>query len=257
MKFYQMSIEDVIAKFNSNVESGLSIEEAKRRLREYGQNILLKKEAVSWYTVLLRQFLSPLMFVLLFAAIASILIGEINDSIVIGMAVFINVILGFIQEWKAEKAAKALSSYEVLECNVKRDGNVFSIKTSELVPGDIVLISEGLRIPADMRLIKVVDLEIDETLLTGESDPVKKTFERIEDDMPIGERLNMVYRGTIVLHGRGEGVVVATGMKTVLGDIASLTALVESEPTPIQVQLKKFSWFLGSLMLFSAVAIFL
>lgn len=252
---YQEHVDAVSQQHKTNIQSGLSSDEALQRLKKYGQNIIPKKGATSSFVILFHQFVSPIMFILAVAAGASILIGEFGDAIVIGIAVFINVIVGFIQEWKAEKAAAALQVFEVPECNVRRDGHVCTIKTSELVVGDIVILSAGSRIPADVRLSQVASFEVEEALLTGESQPIKKSVDQLSGKLVLGDRTNMAFRGTFVLNGRAEGIVVAIGRETAIGDIAGLVDEIGEDITPIQHQLKRFSWILGGVMLIIVVVI--
>jgi len=256
INFYQMGIEQVVDHFKTNIRSGLTSKASHSYLKEYGPNQLPNKSRTTAFRVLINQFLSPLMLILLVAVVASIIIKELGDAIVIGIAVLINVVLGFIQEWKAEKAAEKLRTFEVDRCQVRRDGQTISIETKNLVPGDIVFLSAGNKVPADVRLVRVVDFQVQEALLTGESATSSKHTEQLEGKVPVGDRENMAFMGTFVLHGRAEGIVVKTGMSTQLGEIARLVLVSKDKPTPIQIQLKRFSWLLGLMMLFVTTAIF-
>ena len=164
MPSYQNDIETVCRNFETNLKVGLSTQEAQNRLKSYGPNLIKEAKPKSPFIILFRQFLSPLMYILLIAAVASLLIGEIKDAIVIGIAVMINVIIGFIQEFKAEKAATTLKAYEVPYCHVQRDGTVFEIDARELVPGDIVLLAAGSCIPADIRLTYTANFTVEEAI---------------------------------------------------------------------------------------------
>jgi Ca2+-transporting ATPase len=257
MDVYSKSVADLEKHFKTSVSAGLSSEEARELLARYGFNVLPKKAPPTVARLLLAQLLNPLMFVLLFAALGSIFIGDVNDALVIMIAVVINVIVGFIQEWRAGRAAEALRTYETVHCFVLRDGEKIQLDGAQLVPGDIVFLEEGVRVPADVRLAQVHDLKIEEALLTGESEPVLKVSKTLEDDLVVGDRNNMAFLGTHVITGRGFGIVVATGIKTELGSIARLIATEEEKLTPVQEQLKRFSWFLLVLMLGVAVLIFL
>jgi Ca2+-transporting ATPase len=249
MQPYKQNIEDVCKTFETNIDEGLTQYEAKKRLEKYGLNQIKEGKAKSPLIILLQQFLSPLMYILLIAAVASIIIGEMSDAVVIGIAVAINTIIGFLQEWKAEKAAVALKAYEVAHCRVRRDDKIFSIKASELVPGDVVLLDAGSRVPADVRLFYAVDFTVEEAILTGESRAIIKNIEPLTKDLSLGDRTNMAYSGTYAIEGKAEGIVVATGEQTELGRIAQLIIETKEEKTPLQIQIQKFSWFLGWLML--------
>ncbi|MCK4517301.1 HAD-IC family P-type ATPase, partial [Candidatus Babeliales bacterium] len=246
---YQEEIDSLTKRLETNSKTGLSHEQIENRLKEYGPNKIKEEKATSPITIFFRQFLSPLMYILFIAAIASLLIGHGNDAIVIGIAVAINVFIGFFQEWKAERAALSLKSYEVPHCQVLRNGEVISVETILLVPGDIVLLAAGSRIPADIRLFHAVDLAVEEAILTGESRAIEKNTRTITKEVSIGDRENMAFSGTYVISGKGEGVVVATGEKTELGKIAQLIMQTKEEQTPLQKQIQHFSWFLGWLML--------
>lgn len=248
MSFYQIDTKAIEKKFETNTKTGLSLYEAKKRLEAHGSNKLKEEKLKSPFLIILQQFLSPLMYVLLIAAIASTVIGEISDAIVIGLAMLMNVVIGFIQEWKAEKAAASLKAYEVQRCNVRRNDKIISINAQELVPGDIVLLAAGARIPADIRLTYVVDFAVEEAILTGEAHAIKKTSDALTKELSLGDRTNMAYSGTYAISGKAEGVVVATGQKTELGKIAQLIVDVEEEATPLQKQIKRFGWLLGWLM---------
>jgi P-type Ca2+ transporter type 2C len=257
MEFYQKKIEVVLSDLKTNLEKGLDKEQADSRLSKFGLNIIKESKKNSAIKIFLKQFLSPLMIVLLFASVISFFIGEKKDSFVIFIAVIINVIIGFIQEWKAEKSASALKKYEVLHCNIIRNGKKERIESKYLVPGDIVLLEAGQKIPADIRLVNLTDFRVDESLLTGESKPVQKDFFEITKDVTIGDRKNITYSGTSVLSGKATGIVVYTGANTQLGKIASLVGVTEQSQTPLQEQIKKFSWFLGIFFLGIVLVVFL
>jgi Ca2+-transporting ATPase len=248
MDAYQMTLGQIAARVKADTQNGLSSQEALERLSYYGPNLLPEKKPVSAVIILIRQALSPLMFVLLFAALASIVIAEYNDAIVIGLAALINIVVGFIQEWKAERAAEALRAYEVLKATVRRNGQIVTIDSKDLVPGDLVLLAAGSRVPADVRLSYVNDFMVEEALLTGESAPITKTIEVLRENLSIGDRTNMAYAGTYAVSGKAEGIVTATGSLTALGDIVRLVMQTEEQQTPLQQQIKKFSWLLGAVM---------
>ncbi len=237
-------------------DQGLLPDVIRTRKKQYGPNSLPQTKSVSWIKIVVSQFANPLMFVLVGAVVASILIGEINDAIVIAIALAMNATVGFIQETKAEKAAEALRSYEIKKTAVRRRGNVEEIRSDELVPGDIVILAAGARVPADVRLVSVQSAQFDEAILTGESYPREKTVNAIPEKTILVERANMAYMGTLLASGKAEGVVVATGKQTRLGAIATLVHETLDEKTPLQTQMKRFSRFLGLLVLIIASVLF-
>ncbi|HBU27678.1 TPA: ATPase, partial [Candidatus Uhrbacteria bacterium] len=253
--WHRLTIEDVHHTLETSV-SGLLADSIRSRQRQYGENHFPKKQRAGAITIIGRQFTSPLMLLLMLATVASLVIGQSEDALVIVLAAVLNGAVGFIQEWKAERSAAALSSYEIPQARVRRAGKVLDIPARELVPGDIVLLQAGSRIPADVRLIQTIDTQIDESLLTGESFPVTKQTKALASDAVIGDRVNMAFLGTLMVRGRAEGIVVSIGRQTQLGEIAQLVAETKDEPTPLQVQLKRFSWLLGGVVVFVAVALF-
>ncbi|MBT6253745.1 HAD-IC family P-type ATPase [Candidatus Uhrbacteria bacterium] len=253
--WHNSEVSDVMKRLGVG-KDGLSDDEVRVRVKQYGKNKLVAKKPTSFLILLARQFKSPLMLVLIFAAAASIAVGEGGDAIVIFLAIGVNTFVGFLQEWKAERAAEALQSYENPRAMVRRDGEVVDIDARNVVPGDIVLLAAGSRVVADVRLVESIDLLVDEALLTGESLPVAKKIVPLKDSFSLGDRVNMAFLGTMVVGGRGEGVVVATGKNTELGDIVQLVTETRDEVTPLQGQLKHFSLQLGFLFLVVVVAMF-
>jgi Ca2+-transporting ATPase len=226
--------------------SGLTSDEAKRRLGIYGLNTLEKGPEINVFKVFIHQFADPLIYILIIAAAVTALLQDWVDTGVILVVITINAIIGFWQETKAEKAIKALKSLAAPRAVVVRNGRVEDVDSEELVPGDIVLLTSGTRVPADLRLIEVVRLEVDESAMTGESIPAKKISAPIEMERPsIGDMKNMAFMGTLVVSGRGQGIVVATGPKTQLGSISSEVAHVRSAVTPLQDKLDHMSRRIG------------
>ena len=248
MNFYQKDYNEISEKFDTNLEKGLTKKEIKKRIQEYGLNSLPTKKATPFFIIFIKQFLNPLMFILLIAAVLSVFLKEITDAIVIVIAATLNVIVGFIQEFKAEKAAIALQSYEATYCRVIRDNKIENIDAKNLVPGDIVLIEAGNKIPADMRLFEVIDFKTNESILTGESKPTKKQTEKIEQKEIISNQKNMAFAGTYAISGKAKGIVVTTGMNSYLGHIAKLVEKTKEESTPLQNKIKKLSWWIGGVM---------
>lgn len=221
---------------------GLNAEQAAVRQREYGPNALPKTEPPGVARVFLNQFLSPLIYVLVAAALLSAAIGEFSDAGFISGVLMINAIIGTIQEFSAQRAATALKQLVTTRCEVLRDGETYEVDAEELVPGDIVLVSSGSRIPADIRLLDSHDLELDESLLTGESTAVlKDSSQTLTDEALLGDRSNMAFAGTLVNRGRGRGLVIFTGLSTELGQIAA--AVLEKPPAkaPLLVRMEKFT----------------
>ncbi|RMD68504.1 MAG: hypothetical protein D6819_09200, partial [Gammaproteobacteria bacterium] len=244
--WHALEIEEVIRRLETDPDRGLSAEEAARRLRRYGPNTLRRVKKVAWYQVLARQFVDVLIIILLIAAAISVFIGEMGDALTILAIVVLNGILGFTQEWKAEKAIEALRRMLAPKCRVIREGKTLTLDARALVPGDIVLLAIGDRVPADLRLIEAVNLRIDESPLTGESVPVGKGTAPNLADAPLAERSAMAWMGTAVVNGRGKGVVVATGMDTEFGRIAHLTQTVGEETTHLQRKLAVLGKQLGA-----------
>jgi len=240
-KWHIRSIHKVEKTLNTDITSGLSSKEADNRLQRYGSNKLKELKKRTPFMMLLDQFKDFMIIVLIAAAIVSGLIGEPKDTIAIMVIVVINAVIGFVQEYRAEKAIEALKEMAAPIATVIRDKVPRSIDASNLVPGDIVILETGKIVPADIRLTEAVQMKINESPLTGESVPVEKnTREFDEPTLPLGERKNTAFKGTTVTYGRGKGIVVATGMNTELGRIASLLQEAEEVKTPLQKKLAKF-----------------
>jgi Ca2+-transporting ATPase len=229
---------------------GLSAEEARRRLETYGPNELQAAHRVSPWKLLLDQFKNALIIILLVAVVLSALMGEGIESLVIGVIVLFAVGLGFIQEFRAERAIDALRRMAAPTATVLRDGEEVEVPAGHLVPGDIVLVQAGNRVPADLRIIESVNLQIEEAALTGESVAVEKHAAPLAGaEAALGDRKNMAYAGTAATYGRGRAVVVATGMQTEFGKIARMLQAVETERTPLQKNLDKVGQLLARVAL--------
>ena len=243
-EFYQVETKKVINEVESDLEQGLSGPEAARRLEQYGFNELVETGRKSPWRILWEQMTSIMVVILIIAAIISLIIseGEYLDAIVIAAIIIINAAIGFQQEYKAEEAMSALKKMAVPVVKIRRDGHVSEISARELVPGDIVLLEAGNLVPADSRLVESVNLRVDEAALTGESVPVEKDAGFVADsDMPLGDRINMTYMGTVVTYGRAAAVVVETGMNTELGHIATLIQTTGQDLTPLQKRINQLS----------------
>ncbi len=248
-KFHLMTVEDTYHTLGSK-DDGISDNEAKIRLEKYGLNEIQEAEKTSLLKLFLSQFKSFLVLILVAAVVISFVSsiffgGEIFESIAIFVIVFANAILGFVQEYRAEKAIEALKQIAAPEALVFRNGIEMRIPSRELVPGDIVLLEMGNKVPADVRLIEAINLTIEEASLTGESVPVQKIVQPLETDALLADRKNMAYSGTTVAYGRGKGMVIATGMTTELGKIAQLIQTAEDELTPLQKRLNVVGKWLG------------
>lgn len=221
---------------------GLSANEAAARLARFGPNALPQPEPPGIFTVFLRQFLSPLIYILLLAAIVSMLLGEWSDAIFIFAVLLINAIIGTIQEFSAEKSAQALRNLVTATTRIQRDGEAYEIQAEQLVPGDIVLLEPGNKVPADLRLLDGHGLQVDESLLTGESLPVKKRpADTFDAETTLGDRRNMAFAGSMVTRGHGRGIVTATALGTELGRIA--TAVLNRPPAkaPLVLRMEVFT----------------
>ncbi len=240
MSWYRKDIETVLVELKSS-PSGLTSQEAQRRLYEFGPNRLLEKKRRGPVMMFLDQFKDFMILVLIGAAVVSGLVGEVSDTVAIVVIVVLNAIVGFVQEYRAEKAMDALKRMATPKAVVLREGQPMEVSSDEIVPGDIVLLEAGNVVPADMRLIQASRLKIQEAALTGESVPVDKNTSPLhQEDIPLGDRINMAYKGTVVTYGRGKGVVVATGMETELGRIASMLQEEKEVKTPLQKRLQAF-----------------
>ena len=232
---------DEVLRVLGSTRSGLSSAEAGRRLDEYGYNRLEEKKKKTPFKMFLDQFSDFMILVLIAAAVISGMIGDLKDTLAIAVIVILNAVIGFVQEYRAERAMAALKNMASPYATILREGMPANIPAAELVPGDVVILEAGRIVPADMRLIESAQLKIEEAALTGESIPVEKhIFKLHEELLSLGDRKNMAYKGTVVSYGRGSGVVVATGMETELGRIATLLQEEEEVKTPLQKRLTVF-----------------
>jgi len=252
-KWHTKDVDDILKKLDSSSQ-GIDEKEAELRLKKYGFNEFIEKRRITPFLIFLRQFKSFLIIILLVATLISVLIGRIIDATVIFALVLINAILGFVQEYRAEKSMQALKGLVVPKAKVIRDGHEKEIPARKLVPGDIILLEEGDRIPADARLIETFELKVDESNLTGESVPVAKR-EVVLNDVQLAERTNMAFMGTLVVYGRAKAVVVSTGMQTEIGEIAGMIQVGERE-TPLQLKLVEFGKWLALVTLTIAGMVF-
>ena len=242
---YSKNEEEIFKSLNSNI-NGLDSKEAKKRLRNYGQNIILSKKKKPWILRFLKQFNDTMIIILLVVALLLYFYGyfyshEYTDTIVILFVVFINAIVGFIQEEKATLILRDLKKYETSTCKVKRNDKIIVINTKELVPGDIIYLESGETVPADIRILSCENLKVDESALTGESVPVQKSSDALKENLIIQEQKNMLFLGTNITNGKCTGIVVSTGKNSELGKIALSLNEIDRIETPLQLKIKELS----------------
>ena len=255
MNYHLLPISEIQEMLHTS-SKGLQTAEAEERLKQYGKNELIEKKKKSIFVLLLHQFKDVMVIILLAAAAISFAVGDLKDAIVILIIVVLNAIIGFVQEYRAEKAMEALKKMSAFNATVRREGNIIQLAASELVPGDIIILEAGMSVPADVRLIETHSLKIEEASLTGESNAVEKNTDEITiQNSPLGDRFNMAYKTTIVTYGRSEGIVVATGMKTEIGRIAQLLQEDETK-TPLQKRLADFGKKLSFVVIFICAIIY-
>lgn len=264
MHWHSISIEEASAKLSSDYKKGLTLLDVQERQRLYGSNVIDAKKGKNILQKFLTQFADFMIIILIFAAIISLLVSYMKgepdfvDPIIIMMIIIINAFLGVLQEARAEKALEALKKMSAPTAHVLRDNIVSEIPSSELVPGDIVILETGSFVPADCRLIHAVNLRVEEASLTGESHPVEKKAEiRLAPDTSIADRLNMVMATSTILYGRGVGIVTATGMDTQVGHIAKMIMADDTPDTPLQKRLAKTGKVLGTAALIICAMVFL
>ncbi len=250
------SPEEIFKELNTS-ELGLTDKEAEKRIKKYGRNVFDSREKINPLSLFLKQFLSPLIFLLLAAAALTGILREWVDTIVIGLAVLLNVALGFYHEYQAENTLEKLTTYIKDRAKVIRAGVEQEIDSALLVPGDIIKLSYGSRVPADARLFDVNDLSADEAILTGESVPVNKNESELHVDTLVADRKNIAHAGTLVVQGYGRGVVYATSNHTEIGKIAGLVSETHRVETPLQKSVAKVAWIIFCIVAVIVVAILL
>jgi P-type Ca2+ transporter type 2C len=257
--WFTKSNENVVAELHTDPLTGLTTNEAEKRLATVGANEFTEQKKPSIFMLFFEQINSLLIYILIVAAIISIVVGEISDAVIILLVIMLNSVIGVIQESKAEKALEELKKMTTPRAIVRRDGITKELPSELLVPGDIVLIDAGRFIPADLRLIETVNLKIEESSLTGESVPVDKDANwQTEKEIPLADQYNMAFMSTVSTYGRGVGVVVGTGMKTEIGKIAGMLGNQKKELTPLQLKLAELGKILGiGAVIISAVIFFI
>lgn len=239
--YYQLSEREVIECFSSDADEGLSPEEVASRYEKYGWNELQFKPGKPAWLRFLLQFHQPLLYILLLAGAIKAILGSWTNAAVIWGVTVINAVIGYVQEAQAEGAIASLAKTVTTEVNVLREGQTLRIPSRDLVPGDIVLLASGDKVPADLRLLKVRNLQVDESALTGESVPVNKSIQLLSPDTPLAERTNMAYAGSFITFGQGKGIVVATANDTEVGQISQAMENRVSLSTPLTRKFAKFS----------------
>lgn len=242
---YSKNEDEIFKILNSNID-GLDSKETKKRINDYGQNIIINKKKMPWILRFLKQFNDTMIIILLVVALLLYFYGyfyshEYTDTIVILFVVFINAIVGFIQEEKATLVLRDLKKYETSTCKVKRDDKIIVINTKELVPGDIIYLESGETVPADIRILSCESLKVDESALTGESVPVQKNSEVLKNNLILQEQKNMLFLGTNITNGKCTGIVVSTGKNTEIGKIALSLNEIDRIETPLQLKIKELS----------------
>ncbi|WP_346940276.1 cation-translocating P-type ATPase [uncultured Clostridium sp.] len=246
--YFNDSIDDVIGKFNTNPDTGLTSSQVEEIRSKYGSNKLASKKKKTKVQLFFAQLNDILIYILIVAAILSVVVGkEISDAIIIGIVILVNATVGMIQESKAEKALDALKELSTPKAIVKRNGELVEIPSEEVVPGDVIIIDAGRFVPCDIRLIESANLKVEESALTGESVPVDKDANLILEDekVSLGDKKNMVFMSTLATYGRATGIAVATGMSTEIGKIAKMLDEGENELTPLQKKLEQLGKVLG------------
>lgn len=255
MEYHSIALQELYHKLGTT-KGGLSSSQALNRLEKYGKNEIQEKKKINPFAIFANQFKTPLIWILMGAVVVSLFIGEIINASVILVILLLNAILGFAQEYKAERTIEALKSLSSPKARVIRDNREREINAESLVPGDVILIQTGDKIPADSRLIEAINLEAQEAPLTGESNPVNKALVTLSPTTPVADRRNIVYSGTVVTRGRGKAVVVSTGMNSQIGKIAEMIQREEKALTPLQFQLGRFSKLLWILVMAICLIVF-
>jgi P-type Ca2+ transporter type 2C len=240
-KPHALGKEQFLQSIDTDPAKGLSQEEASRRLKKYGRNEMAEHEQRPLWKILLQQFLTPVMYLLAGAATLSFGFGDIPEGIAIAAVMIINAGIGFWMEFQARRSMQTLRKMDKMQARVIRDGKEKNIDAEEIVPGDAVLLESGALVPADLRLIEVSELQINESPLTGESVPVEKNTAAVAEDAQTGDRKNMAYKGTSVTRGKGKAIVSTSGINTEIGNVSEMVSSAGEEEIPLNKKLEKLS----------------
>jgi magnesium-transporting ATPase (P-type) len=254
--WHALAPDEVADLLDADPEHGLSADEARQRLARHGRNEVARQEATPWWRMLLKQFQNPLIYILMIAGVITVLLGEFIDAGFIAAVLILNAGIGFHQERQAEKSVRSLMELVSPEAEVVRDGREQTVDASEVVPGDVVRLESGGRVPADLRLARVASLRVDESLLTGESTPVHKQTQPTDEQAPLADRVSMAFSGATVASGRARGVVVATGEATELGQIAEQMRGAEVLKSPLQQRMGQLANIIGAVVAVSVAITF-
>jgi P-type Ca2+ transporter type 2C len=252
---FTKTVEDVVKELHTDSQKGLTSEEAENRFKKYGPNVLEEEKGKSVFEIFFSQFKSFLILILLAASLISLVLGETLDAALILAIVILNGIVGFIQEYRVEKTIKQLKKLITVQASVYRDGVIQQVTSSNLVPGDLIVLEEGQKVPSDIRITQAFNLETNEASLTGESTPLIKDPDILAEDVILAERKNMLFSGTNIAAGKGVGIVISTGMATEIGKIAHLVAKEVEPPTPLQQKLNSLGKLIGRIVLVIAALI--
>ena len=255
--WHTLSWKETVKKLSSNSQKGLSEKEAKVRQQKFGKNLLPKEKPFPKLKILLGQFQSPLIYILIIAGIITLILGEYTDSIVIFSAVILNTIVGYFQENKAIETLRELKKVVKIKAEVLREGDVKVVDSDELVPGDIIILNSGDKVPADARIIESHNLKINQMALTGEWLPDEKHSNILPEKTPMADRDNLVYMGTIVEDGKAKAIVIKTGGGTEIGKVAQMVKEAKEEKTPLQKKLSRFSKIIGAIIVLFCLIIFI
>ncbi len=253
--YHNLSARSVLKELQTNIQ-GLTLKEASRRINKYGQNELPEGKKLSILALFFGQFKNPLIYILFFALIVSFFTGHYTDGWIVFAVIMISTVVGFLQEYKANNALSQLKQLIKHKARVMRDGKETVVAQEELVPGDIILLNSGDKVPADARIIEAKNLEVVEAALTGESFPIEKITVPVPEDTAMADRKNMVYQGTVISRGIGKAVVTATGLKTEIGHIAEMVHKTEEEATPLQKQMIGFGKMIGIALIVINIGVF-
>ncbi|MGY6561908.1 MAG: cation-translocating P-type ATPase [Luteibaculaceae bacterium] len=257
-QWHALSTQEALSLVESNVE-GITEDQVEERVKSYGKNKIPEGEKITLFQIIWHQLINPLIFILIAAAVASVLIGEGEDAIFILIVILLNTFIGTYQEYNAEKSASGLQQLLRIKARVKRAGKLIELDSEDIVPGDIVLLETGVKVPADLRLVSVKGLEVDESFLTGESQSIVKNTEPVDAEKSVGDRYGMAFAGSTVMSGRGAGVAVKTGSNTQVGQIAANVSHGESAKPPLILRMERFtkqiSYFIVGLSIVLAVVL--